>query len=347
MFAGVRPKHHVVWSDGCAGQFKGARAFYFIARYPGLTNGCTLSWNYFGTGHGKAEWDGAGAVVNSALRQSQLHDNWRRMQNAHDAVSFLNEKMGGAVDTNFQKTGIKEANRFFWEIPKDCMRERSFDCETVKGSQSLHSIYSFSIADPTLLFVRKLSCFCAYCFDFDCTNCVNKSHVEGWELVKLKPGNLNHVRGHMLQCEVREDEQVPDEFEEVFDQDGMADFLRPGDNFAVPAMEGNSEGVEFYILQCSKSKHEVEAAFTCSWGPSYGQGDLVVRGTYYQKMFNGYLFLGSSTPAYIHAHLIVHCKFGMIPRVGRRKGGEVTYSLSQDSLDTIMVGLDRIREDDE
>ena len=126
-------------------------------------------------------------------------------------------------------TGIKEANRFFWEIPKDCMRERTFDCETVKGSQSLHSIYSFSIADPTLLFVRKLSCFCAYCFDFDCTNCVNKSHVEGWELVKLKPGNLNHVRGHMLQCEVREDEQVPDEFEEVFDQDGMADFLRPGE----------------------------------------------------------------------------------------------------------------------
>lgn len=118
-----------------------------------------MNWNFFGTGHGKGEWDGAGAVVKRALRQSQLHDTWRRMQNALDTVCFFKATMSGEVDTNFQKTGIKEARRHFWEIPKDCMRERSYDCETVKGSQALHSLYSFSVADPTLLFVRKLSCF--------------------------------------------------------------------------------------------------------------------------------------------------------------------------------------------
>jgi hypothetical protein len=50
---GIRPSEHWVFSDGCAGQFKGATAMYFVARYPGLTGGCSMRWNYFGSGHGK------------------------------------------------------------------------------------------------------------------------------------------------------------------------------------------------------------------------------------------------------------------------------------------------------
>jgi hypothetical protein len=30
---GILPEHHIVWSDGCSGQFKSARAWYFISRY--------------------------------------------------------------------------------------------------------------------------------------------------------------------------------------------------------------------------------------------------------------------------------------------------------------------------
>ena len=29
--AGIRPSEHWVFSDGCAGQFKGTRAMYFVA----------------------------------------------------------------------------------------------------------------------------------------------------------------------------------------------------------------------------------------------------------------------------------------------------------------------------
>lgn len=50
---GQRPVKHWVFSDGCAGQFKGATAMYFVARYPSLTSGCSMIWNYFATGHGK------------------------------------------------------------------------------------------------------------------------------------------------------------------------------------------------------------------------------------------------------------------------------------------------------
>lgn len=51
--SGFEPKEHWVYSDGCAAQFKGAKALYFVARYPGLTNGCLMRWNFFGSGHGK------------------------------------------------------------------------------------------------------------------------------------------------------------------------------------------------------------------------------------------------------------------------------------------------------
>jgi hypothetical protein len=66
---GISHQSHIVWSDGCSSQFKLARVWYFISRYPNLTssatftNGCQMSWNYFGSGHGKGEVDGVGALL--------------------------------------------------------------------------------------------------------------------------------------------------------------------------------------------------------------------------------------------------------------------------------------------
>lgn len=303
-----------------------------------------MNWNFFGTGHGKGEWDGAGAVVKRALRQSQLHDTWRRMQNAHDVVCFLNETMAGSVDTNYEKTGIAEVNRFFWEIPKDpALRHRTYDCETVQGSQALHSIYSFSIADPTQLFVRKLACFCAHCLDGDTNHCENTSHVDNWDLVKLKPFDLHHVRQHMLHHDGEEGE----DWEDVIEGEGFGDLIRTGDNFAVPAIEGNDEGVDFYVLQCTKAKYEVQKKFTCAWGPEFDVGDLIVEAIYYQKWNDGYVFLSNSQMAHIDAHLVVHGKFAMLPKPGRRKGGEVTYDMSEDTQATVRAGLERFRQDDD
>jgi len=52
-YQGVQPHEHWVLSNGCASQFKGAHAIFFVARYPTLTNGCKMRWQYFGTSHGK------------------------------------------------------------------------------------------------------------------------------------------------------------------------------------------------------------------------------------------------------------------------------------------------------
>jgi len=63
---GFQPSSHIVWTDGCSGQFKSARAWYFISRFPCLTmsdelpEGYQMSGNYFASRHGKGEVDGAG-----------------------------------------------------------------------------------------------------------------------------------------------------------------------------------------------------------------------------------------------------------------------------------------------
>jgi hypothetical protein len=53
MSRGIHVKQHVVFFDSCSGQFKAYRPMYFVARYPGIADGCRMQWQFFGTGHGK------------------------------------------------------------------------------------------------------------------------------------------------------------------------------------------------------------------------------------------------------------------------------------------------------
>jgi hypothetical protein len=64
-----------------------------------------MLWSYYGTGHGKREWDGAGAVVKKALRSEQLLNPHRLLQNALHCVTFLNATMAGQVPT--RRGGIR------------------------------------------------------------------------------------------------------------------------------------------------------------------------------------------------------------------------------------------------
>jgi hypothetical protein len=51
----------------------------------------------------------------------------------------------------------------------------------------------FSETDPTLLRARALPCFCIPCVDGDWANCLNSSHVRGWDIVKLVPERVSTV----------------------------------------------------------------------------------------------------------------------------------------------------------
>jgi len=169
---------------------------------------------------------------------------------------------------------------------------------------------------------------------------LNKSHVENSDLVKLKPYDLQLVADHMTDHNAADGE----DWEEGIEGEEFGDLIRLGDNFVVPTAEGNSKGAEFYILQCTREKYEVQRGFKCAWGPEFEAGEFIIQGTYYQKWNNGYVYLGNSQPAHIDAHLVVHGKFVMIPKPIRQKDGEVTYDISDNNLAIIRAGLHWFKE---
>ena len=78
------PKQHWVWSDGCTSQFKSKKPFYFISCYPNMTNGCSMLWSFFESGHGKGPHDGASVVVKCFIRREQLKPYGVKLQSAGD-----------------------------------------------------------------------------------------------------------------------------------------------------------------------------------------------------------------------------------------------------------------------
>ena len=92
---GIFPTTHFVWSDGCAAQFKEARAWFHVACYPNLTIcdelpvGCTMEWNFWSSSHGKGPHDGAGAYLKRSLRKEQLKLDGMQLLNGQDIVQFL------------------------------------------------------------------------------------------------------------------------------------------------------------------------------------------------------------------------------------------------------------------
>ena len=88
-----------------------------------------------------------------------------------------------------------------------------------------------------------------------------------------------------------------------------------GDNFAVAAEAGNDEGVDFYILQCTKSMYLVEEESVADvWKGVIERSDEVVEGLYYKqqgKNPTSYILLRDSGVARIYSHLIFYSKFAM------------------------------------
>ncbi len=103
-----------------------------------------------------------------------------------------------------------------------------------------------------------------------------------------------------------------------------------GDNFEVRAIEGNVEGVDFYVLQCQRPKFMVCEPFACVWGCEFEMGNYVVARTYYQKWGKGnqsYVYLINSNIAYVDAHLVKAIKFPMTLQDHHVKGDDSIYKL--------------------
>jgi hypothetical protein len=166
------PKCHVVWSHGCSGQFKFARCWYFLLWYHNMTIceqhlfGCQMVWNYFYSGHGKGEVDGARALLKREVHKKQIKPNARWLQSTSDVVTFLwkESTKQHATHPNARRT----THKYLWEVKKDDVdRHHLFECHIIHGNCKAHQVCYVSCQGLMLVEFQDLFCSCPKCEDGD------------------------------------------------------------------------------------------------------------------------------------------------------------------------------------
>jgi hypothetical protein len=271
--------------------------------------------------------------VKRALSAEQIQNPLRPLGNVGQVVDFLQKKYTERVQSAYKRTKVNEAppfSRVFWHIGKKEVvhTDRSIRCNTLPGSKSLYSIMGFSETDPTLLRTHAMSYFCIPCVDGDWANCVNSSHIQGWDIVRLVPESTSTVAAQI--------EQMDDESNWVHDGVSLelGDLVLIGDNFMIPVEEDNEDGVDFYILQCTRSKFMLKESLHCPWGGIFAPGDEVIKAKYFKKHGRGdktYVFCDKAVKAHVDAHLVRACKFPMVLASHRVKDSPV-YKMSSNSM---------------
>ena len=83
----------MIWSDGCAGQFKNACVFQWLCLLH-LKYKVPHICNYFETVHGKGEHDGIGAWIKISLRREEMKFTGALLRDATSIVKWCASVMG-------------------------------------------------------------------------------------------------------------------------------------------------------------------------------------------------------------------------------------------------------------
>ncbi|KAI5083966.1 hypothetical protein GOP47_0000135 [Adiantum capillus-veneris] len=135
--------------------------------------------------------------------------------------------------------------------------------------------------------------------------CSSKSYAGKWTHKALKPLS-----------EVPEETEAPEDEAAMFEgsQDMLSEYLIEGDNFAVNADTGNAEGVEFFLLRCTKRKWMTDCILRDKCKNKCDKNTYVVTGCYYQQQEgdpNHYTLLDDRGVTNLYSHLVRAIKFDM------------------------------------
>jgi hypothetical protein len=312
------PSNHIIWSDNCNGQFKSVRCWYFVSRYPkltvsdGLEEGCQLCRNFFATGHGKGEVDGAGTLLKREVHKKQLKPDGPKLQNCLEIIRFLQEETNKFHHAH--PRARQQLRRHFWEIKKGHVdRVNFYRAGTNPGSKKMHQVRLLSPRDPTLLQIRELMCFCTASLDSNTAlQYWQRDHIPVWRLVRIKSKQPSRIRALY-----DEDEEV----EAGSGREWMADSLLVGDNIVVRAC--NDENDKFWIMLVCKGAHRVEDAFVDDAGNEYIPGNMVISKYWYERYSrprsHSYFLRDNWAIVYVYTHIVVVPKFSMLPILGGLK----------------------------
>ena len=291
-----------------------------------------MTWNYFASGHGKGEVDGASAFLKRELYKEQIKPNGRQLQNASQVVQFLQEESN---KFHVGRPGERQRiTKFFWEIKEDAIsRVDKLEVETIPGSRGMHQCRSLSSKDPTLIQFRQLTCFCVACLDPDADlPCYQKAHVPNWTLRRICPKSKTTLRVVS--------EQDWDDSEADLQGNVVGNGIKVGFNIAVKA--DSEEGETFWVMLVTQGEHVNAEAFTDHFGNGFVPGESLIQGYWYEQYQIGtrtYLLRDDKPFAYVHSHAVLLSDFSMPPTTHFVKGNLASYELRQCILDSITNSL--------
>ena len=160
----------VVFSDGCAAQYKCGKSFGDIG-----TKHHNIIRCWFGSEHGKGESDGETGIINREL-DNAICGRRVIINSAKDAFDYCNGNF--TLDKEFSK------REFIYVNEGDINRDRSYiDVKTVPQTRQIHQVTNSSV--PYIINKRRLSCFCPGCLTSDEASCANSDIVEPLERYTL------------------------------------------------------------------------------------------------------------------------------------------------------------------
>ncbi len=163
------------FTDGCAAQYKGSKAFSDVS-----FNSIPITQNYFETSHGKSVCDGLGAVIKNDCHRVVLSGKVV-INDAKALFKFCETTMQYDIkDVVAYRDGEKITSRsirqFIYIERLTVERNRPCsDVKTLKGTRQLHAIRG--TGKPFHLHKKHLSCYCPVCASSDLTevNCPNSA----------------------------------------------------------------------------------------------------------------------------------------------------------------------------
>lgn len=174
----------IIFSDGCAGQYKGKGNFADIA-----ISETNIERNYFASEHGKGEGDGEIGVINKNIDKAILH---RRVtiNSVQDLFAYCQEHLSQ------DNADFKRVFELVLQGEIDHQRPET-KVKGVPGSRKIHQIQKVDGSTYKVQH-RKLSCFCQYCRNTNEGICSYAEYVGAFMPVDLVlEGTYNTKSSHV------------------------------------------------------------------------------------------------------------------------------------------------------
>ena len=161
----------IIFSDGCAGQYKGKGNFADIA-----ISQTDIERNYFASEHGKGEGDGEIGVINKNIDKAIIH---RRVtiNSVQDLFAYCQEHLSQ------DNADFKRVFELVLQGEIDHQRPET-KVKGVPGSRKMHQIQKVP-GSAYKVQHRKLSCFCQCCLNKNEGSCSYAEYVGAFVPVDL------------------------------------------------------------------------------------------------------------------------------------------------------------------